>query len=174
MKQHWFKRFIWAPIALLLPLSAFADITDMTLTIPIGSSVNMETGAIVASGGDLKWDGISLTPQGGAKAAYVGPGDDLFQSETQQVLQTSAGPVVSTAAVPVGGLTGGSVIAVLTGAGHWGKLEVTTTSAPLNVALPIKITTFGATGGSGGPSISNVLNNSSEIPAGFQIGRAHV
>ena len=172
MKYSLCTRICWTALAtaLALPATGLADITDTVLTIPIGSSVNMETGAVVASGGDLKWDGISLTPQGGAKAAYVGPGDALYQTLTQQFLQASAGTLVSTAPIPVGGLTGGSVVAVLTTAGHWAKLEVTITSAPANSPLPIKITTYGASGGGGGgstPTISRVTNNSSDIPSGF-------
>jgi uncharacterized protein (TIGR03437 family) len=161
------KQILTAILALALPAAALADITDQTLTIPIGSSVNMETGTVVTSGGDLKWDGILLTPQNGAKAAYIGPGDALYQSQNLQTLQSSAGAIVDTLPIAVGPLTGGSVLVVLTTAGHWAKLEVTTTSTPLSIPLPIKITTYGAGGGSGGPTITKVVNNSSNIPAGF-------
>ena len=164
-QRHWLAV---ATLALALPNFSLADITDKTLTIPIGSSVNMETGAVVTSGGDLKWDGLSLTPQGGAKAVYVGPGDATYQSLTQQILQTTDAPLVNTLPIPVGPLTGGSVLAVLTTAGHWAKLEVTTTSTPLNIPLPIKFTTFGAGGGGpAAPTITKIQNNSSSIPAGF-------
>ncbi len=166
-RSHMNKQIFRAILALALP-AAFADITDKTLTIPIGSSVDMETGAIVSSGGDLKWDGITLTPQGGAKAAYIGPGDDLYQAQNQQTLQSSAGSIVNTLPIPVGALTGGSVLAVLTTAGHWAKLEVTTTSTPINSPLPIKFTTYGAGGGgSTTPTITKVTNNYSYIPSGF-------
>jgi len=160
------KRTLKAILVLALPAAALADITDKTLTIPIGSAVNMETGAVVSSGGDLKWDGITLTPQGGAKATYIGSGDALYQSLNQQSLQASS-QLVNTLPIPVGGLTGGSVLAVLTTAGHWAKLEVTTTSTPLNVPLPIKFTTYGAGSGGGGPTITMIQNNYSYLVPGL-------
>src|SRR5579863_2868196 len=81
------KQIAQALIALALPAAALADITDKTLTIPVGQQINLETGTVVASGGDLKWDGLTLTPQGSAKVVGLGAGDAQYQSTTLQNLQ---------------------------------------------------------------------------------------
>ena len=54
-----------AVIAMAFPVVALAD-TTLTLSSP--STLNLDTGATVTSGGDLLWDGTNLTPQGTATA----------------------------------------------------------------------------------------------------------
>src|ERR1700676_3910425 len=64
------KRFAVALVAVLFPIAAFADLSG-TVTVSANQSLNLETGAAASSGGDLLWNGTTLTPQGKAKALNV-------------------------------------------------------------------------------------------------------
>ncbi len=144
---------------------ALADVSG-TQTLTGTQSLNLETGATAASGGDLLWNGSSLTPQGTAKAAVL-PGLN-FDAVNQIVLQSALPALGSSAAIPSGSLTVGTVVGVQTNASHVAKLLVTSNSGG---SITLQFTTYGATGGGGGggggPTISRVTNNSSDIPAGF-------
>ena len=146
-----------------------ADVSG-TQTLTATQSLNLETGATSASGVDVSWNGSSLTPQGSAKAAILigftgAPG---FSSASQTVLQvvlTTPG-LASNAPIPSSSLPVGTVVAVLTNAGHSAKLVITA----IGGSITIQFTTYGATGGGGGagaPTINRVTNNSSDIPDGF-------
>jgi uncharacterized protein (TIGR03437 family) len=165
MQQRLRKRLGWAALAFAaFPISAFADLSD-TKTLTATQSLNLETGAIATTGGDILWSGTSITPQGTAKAGVVPgitgvSGFALLDQATLQAL-VSLG---SSSAIPSSSLPVGTIVGVATNATHVAKLLVTANSGS---SITLQFTTFGATGGSGGPSITNVLNNSSEIPAGF-------
>jgi uncharacterized protein (TIGR03437 family) len=167
------KQIANALIALALPAAALADITDQTLTIPVGQQVNLETGTVVASGGDLKWDGLLLTPQGSARVVGLGVGGDAaYQSttlQTLQQLQTSGALQPGVPFVP-SALGNQPVAGALTNAGHLAKIEVTST-ATSGQSLAIKFTTYGATGSGGGggtsPTISSIYNNYGGVAQGL-------
>ena len=165
MKRSLGTRIAWAALALGLPISALADLSA-TKTLTSTQSLNLDTGATASSGGDILWNGSSLTPQGTAKAAVM-PGVS-FDAVNQIVLQTFLPVLGSSAAIPSSSLPAGTVIAVTTIAGHPAKVLVTAISAS---SITLQFTTYGAAsgggGGGGGPIITKVLNNSSEIPAGF-------
>ena len=73
MKQLLSHRLFWTAIALALPMALQADLSSTkTLTMTSGA-LNLDTGATATSGGDLLWDGSTLTPQGTAKAVNIGP-----------------------------------------------------------------------------------------------------
>ena len=166
------RQILTAIAALVLPALALADITDKTLTIPIGSSVNLDNGTVVASGGDLKWDGLNLVPQGSAKLIGLGAGDQQYQSTTLAQLQQIQA-FMQSAGYAIGVLTNQPLAAALSNGGHLAKIEVTSSTATNGQPLPIKFTTYGATasggggGGSSPPTITDVQNNSSLIPNGF-------
>ena len=67
------KRKFAAIIALAFPFAALADITDQTVTLTAGQNLNLDTGAVVASGGDIQFTGSSITFVGGAKGGNLGP-----------------------------------------------------------------------------------------------------
>jgi uncharacterized protein (TIGR03437 family) len=163
VKQHLCTRLAVAALALALPIAALADLSD-TKTVNSGQSLNLDTGA--ASPVDIQYSGTSLTFQGTAKGGVI-PGFTgassfalLDQTTLQALISFGSASPIPTSSIPVG-----SIVGVSTNAGHVAKLLVTAISA---ASITVQFTTFGATGGGGGgPTITNVLNNSSEIPAGF-------
>lgn len=166
--NHFQKKIIGlAALGCALAGSAWADVSG-TQTLTGSQSLNLETGATAASGGDLAWNGSSLTPQGTAKAAVL-PGVS-FDAVNQIVLQGALPVLGSSSAIQGSSLTVGTVIGVQTNASHVAKLQVTAKSGS---SITLQFTTYGATGGGGGgggggaPTISRVTNNSSDIPAGF-------
>ena len=166
------RQFVKAVIALAFSAAAQADITDKTLTIPIGQQVDLEAGTVVASGGDLKWDGTSLSPQGSARVVGLGSGDAQYQATTLaelQVLQT-IGLLQPGAVYAIGALANQPLAAALTNGGHFAKIEDTSSTPVLNQPLTIKFTTYGATASGGGPSaptISGIANNYGSITQGL-------
>src|SRR5581483_3718181 len=142
---------------------ALADLSG-TQTLTGTQSLNLDTGTTAASGGDILWNGSSLTPQGAAKAAVM-PGVS-FDAVNQIVLQGFLPVLGSSAAIASSSLTVGTVVGVQTNGGHVAKLLV---NAIGGGSITIQFTTYGVTGGGGGggPTISRVTNNSSDIPAGF-------
>jgi uncharacterized protein (TIGR03437 family) len=156
----------WAALALGLPIAALADLSA-TKTLTATQSLNLDTGATASSGGDLLWNGSSLTPQGTAKALNVpgGGGSAVFDSLTQSTIQ-SFSSLASAASIPSSGLPVGAVVIAFTNGGHAAKVLVTAASSS---SITLQFTTYGATGGGGGggPTITNVTNNSSDIPSGF-------
>ena len=167
MKQGFSNRLGWAALALaVFPISALADLSATT-TLTATQSLNLETGATAASGGDIVWNGSSITPQSPAKAGVVPglTGASGFAALDQATLQALSA-FGSSAPIPSSSLPAGTIFAVITTAAHPAKVLVTANSGS---SITLQFTTFGATGGGsgGGPSITNVLNNSSEIPAGF-------
>lgn len=163
MKQAFCNRIGWAALALALPIALLADTSGTkTLTAATGA-LNLDTGATATSGGDILWNGSTLTPQGTAKAFNVGAIGSIsgLNKSVLDGFKSSATP----AAIPSSTLVVGDVFAVFTNGGNSAAVLVTANSAG---SLTLQFATFGTTGsGSGGPTITNVLNNSSEIPAGF-------
>ena len=156
-----------AMAAMLLPAAAFADISGTT-TLASGSTFNLDSGTTVTSGGDIKWTGTSITFVGTAKGGVIPgfTGDSNYSLITQQILQ-SVGALASTSPIPSASLTVGTIFAVSTNGGNGAKLLVTSNSGG---SLGLEYTTYGATGGGGGPtgpSITGVQNNYSYILPGF-------
>ena len=165
MKRVFCNRIGWAALALAAFPSWAADLSGTT-TLTATQSLNLDTGATAASGGDILWNGTSITPQGTAKAGVIpgitgASGFALLDQSTLQALVALG----SSSPIPSSSLPVGTIMGVSTNAAHVSKVLVTANSGS---SITLQFTTFGATGGSGGgPSITNVLNNSSEIPAGF-------
>jgi len=155
--------FAWAALALAFPISALADLSD-TKTLSANTGLNLDTGAFTSSGnGDILWNGNTLTPQGNAKAANVGPAGGLT-GLSKSVLDGFK-LLASSAAIPSSTLVVGDVFVVFTNGGNTSGVLVTANSGS---SITLQFTTFGVSGGSGGgPTISRVSNNSSDIPSGF-------
>jgi hypothetical protein len=66
--SKWFTRNTLAVLVFAFPVAALAD---TTVNLSAGSTLNLDTGATVTSGGDVLWDGTNLTPQGSATAIDV-------------------------------------------------------------------------------------------------------
>ncbi|MBZ5606207.1 MAG: hypothetical protein LAO79_28275 [Acidobacteriia bacterium] len=45
---------------------ALADISNQTITVPAGSTLTLDAGSVLASGGDLAWNGSTIVVEGNA------------------------------------------------------------------------------------------------------------
>ena len=156
------NRYTVAFLAVLFPVAAFADLSGTT-TLSSGQSFNMETGASASSGGDLLWNGTTLTPQGKAKA-YANPalsGASTYAFLDQTTLQ---GFLSLASSSPISGLAVNAIIGAIDNSGNVGKLLVTAISG---TSITFQYLTYGATGGPAGPTITKVTNNYSYTPNGF-------
>jgi uncharacterized protein (TIGR03437 family) len=162
MKKILFQRFAAGMLALALPIATLADLSQTT-DLPSNTSLNLDTGATAGSGGDILWSGSSITPQGKAKAVNLGSAGVNFASLPESSLMAlSAG--ASSAPIPNGMLVRGDVFVVFTNGGNTAKVMVTAKGAG---SITLQFTTFEASGASGAPTVTHILNNSSQIPAGF-------
>lgn len=154
---------LFTTIAILtaaLPIAALADVSG-TATLPVSQTLNLETGAVAYSGGDILWNGTVLSSQPGAAIYNLGSlGKAAFSalsSSTLGYLPYSATPI------PASFLTVNDVFAVKDTAGHFVAVLVTGVNG---TTLLLQYTVFGASGTTG-PAISQVLNNFGLVPAGF-------
>ncbi|HLX42014.1 MAG TPA: hypothetical protein VKR43_01200 [Bryobacteraceae bacterium] len=167
MKDMKMYRSVKFALALTLPMVAWADITS-TATVNAGSKFSFDTGAVVTSGGDITFTGTSITFVGSAKGAVIPgfSGSANYNQITLSLLQTLAS-FASASPIPSGSMPVQTIVAVQTNAGNGAKLLITAISS---TSISFQFTTFGATGGGGGPAvptITAVLNNSSLVPSGF-------
>jgi uncharacterized protein (TIGR03437 family) len=154
-----------ATALLALPTIMFADLSQSPI-LPSGKTINLDTGAIANSGGDIAFTGTSITLQGNATAYVLGnAGAGQFALTNQQTLAT-LGPLYTQ--TPISGTTVAvnTVFAVYTNAGHYAKILITAVSSS---SITIQFTTYGATGGvaPGSPTISKIQNNYSNVVAGL-------
>jgi uncharacterized protein (TIGR03437 family) len=165
------KRPALIALALSLPAVAFAASsvtfqyttynspagTTGTVTLNPGQSMNFETGAAASSGGDLSWDGTSLTPVGKTLAANVSAlgltGTSGYNTLTQAFLQQGLAAGLGTKS-PITGLIVGSVVGLQDNSGNVAKLLVTALGA-------------GSGGGGGGTTITAIQNNYSYLVPGL-------
>jgi uncharacterized protein (TIGR03437 family) len=160
-------RFAIGFVAVLFPAAAWADLTG-TLTVAANTSVSMDTGAVVSSGGDFSWNGTTLTPLGSVKAlngATLG-----FSGASEYALLTQALIMQFQSlgsASPIAGLAANSIVAYETNGGNYGKLLVTSVSGG---TLVFQYTTYGvSSSGSGGgtPTVTQIQNNYGLIVPGL-------
>jgi len=156
-------------LALAAPLAVRADLNQTNL-LTAGTTINLDTGAVGSSGGDIQWTSNGITPQGSATAYNIYPSWPLAQFDSISILVVS-GLIqdYSNATIPTSQLRVGDVFGVHTNGAHWAKVIVTATSS---TSLTVQFTTFGVaagpgSGNPGSPSITSIVNNSSTIPAGF-------
>lgn len=146
-------------LTLALPAAALANLSG-TPTLAANTALSLDTGATSTSGGDILWTGTSMTFQGKAKGVNFGSlGSAGFAVLTQSTL--SALPGYSQSALSASTLTVNDVFAVNTNGGNYAAVLVTATTG---TSITLQFTTFGV---NSGPTITQVLNNFSYIPAGF-------
>ena len=149
-------------LAFAFPIAALADLSETTI-LQTNAALNLDTGAIVSSGGDILWNGTTAAPQGGAKARSLGKlGITNFGNWTQALVVTDAKTGTSTP-LAASVLVPGEVFVVLTNQGNAAKVLVIANSGG---SLSIKFTTFGVSGAAGVPAVAEILNNSSNSPFG--------
>ncbi len=153
-------------LLVLVCTAAWADITNQSVTLQANSAINLDSGSTVSSGGDLRWTGSTLAPQGTAKTYLIGNlGDSGIALINQGSLQ-SFQLIETSTPIPSSSLPVGEAIAVTTNGGNVAKVLVTA----IGGSISLKFTTYGNTtsaGGTNAPTITAILNNSSRIGASF-------
>ena len=161
------RNSIFAILAVTLSLAARADQMG-TVTLTATTALNLDTGATSASGGDLVWDGSTLTPQGTAGVFNFftgGAGPTQYANLTLQTMMSLLLSLYSKGPIPSSLLTVGDVLAVHTNGGNYAKLLVTANSGG---SLSLQYTTYTATGGGGpAPSVTAIENAATNIPPGL-------
>jgi uncharacterized protein (TIGR03437 family) len=152
---------VWA---LALPISILADVTGTPALAP-NSTLNLDTGAVGISGGDLLWDGSNLTPQKPATAADltqlgIGSGSTIYNTLIQATLAALTSILSSS---PISSPAVNDIIVVQTHGGNFAKILVTAVNG---TSLVLKFDTFTSSTPTG-PNITAVTNNYSGIPAGL-------
>src|SRR5271167_1392743 len=90
---------IWISIATVaFAGTAFGDINNQTVILQSNTTLNLDSGATVASGGDLSWTGTGLAPQGSAKAYASGNQGDSGYTLTNQSTAKALLALATTAA----------------------------------------------------------------------------
>src|SRR5438045_5834803 len=126
--------------------TALADINNQTVILQTNSAINLDSGAVVSPGGDLRYNGTTLAPQGIAKAYASGAQGDNGYNFTNQQTTTSLLALATTSPIPSSQLRVGELILVGTNGGNAAKVELT---ANVGGSLTLKFTTYGATTGVG-------------------------
>jgi uncharacterized protein (TIGR03437 family) len=142
---------------------ALADLSETTI-LQTNGTLNLESGAVASSGGDILWDGSTIAPQANAKAFNIGLlGLTNFAGLSPSYF-TQLAAAAKSAPIPPGKLVPGDAFVVVTNAGHTAKVLVLANSGGL---ITLQFTVFGISPPAGVPLITQVVNNSSYIPPGF-------
>jgi len=168
-----FFRNALAVLALAFPIVALADVTG-TPTLTANTTLSLDTGATVSSGGDISWNGTTLTPQGSATGIDITPLAGLSGSTGYSTVTSS---LITSLATSFGGLLNASAITpaandliiVKTNGGNYSKILVSAISGS-SITLEFDTFTGSSTGGGGGPTgptISSLQNNYSYLQPGL-------
>jgi uncharacterized protein (TIGR03437 family) len=131
-------------LAAAFSTAALADQSG-NVTLRTSSFLNLDTGEIASSGGDLFWNGIELTSRGSAGLYNLGK---LSARVFKSISSRSAARAPFTASsIPASKLIAGDIFGVRTNGGHYAKVLVTAVNGP---SLVLQYTTFIAAG----PSIA--------------------
>ena len=150
-------------LALALPITALADVTNKIATLSTGQTLNLDTGATGTSGGDLMWDGTNLNPQGSAKDFDLAGGNQtLYNALGLSELSADLAIMMTSPITPAVN----DVIVAHTNGGNFAKVLVTAING---TSITVEFTTYGGSGGGGGntPTITKIQNNYSNIPPGL-------
>jgi uncharacterized protein (TIGR03437 family) len=151
-----------AVLSTALPMAAWADLSG-NVTLPVDTSLSLDTGVTASTGGDIFFTGTSILLGGSASAVnFSEPGYVEFDALTLAGLSMIT--PINYSQAPIGGtsLTAGDVFAVYTNGGYYAKVLITGVGSQL---LSLQYTTYGASV-PGGPAIAQVQNNYSFIPPG--------
>lgn len=162
-------------MACAFPMAALGDVTG-TPTLTSGSTLSLDTGAAGTSGGDLSWNGTSLTPQGSATAVDLAstPLGSTFSGESGFTEVVSEATSLSSAfAAEFGSYLTASAIApkvndilvVKTNGGNYAAVLVTAISGT-SISLEFD-TLVTATSTPTGPTVTGLANNYSNLSPGL-------
>jgi uncharacterized protein (TIGR03437 family) len=168
--RHFLNKTAFAALACAFPMAAWADIDNVTVTLTANTAYSFDSGAVVASGGDVLWTGSQMNfvgkAAGGTLTALGVSGQSGYAGVTQAILTELAGFATNTP-IPASALTVGTVVGLGTNGGNSTKFLVTAVSG---TSITIEFTTFGNTGtptSPAAPTIVGITNNYSYIPTGF-------
>src|SRR5579872_374230 len=151
-----------AILACAFPIAVLADLSETTI-LQTSSALNLDTGAVVASGGDILWNGSTIAPQGSARVSKPGNiGATNFNGLPESYWDNVAAGAKSTP-IAANLLAEGDAFAAVTNSGKIAKVLVVANSGG---AITLQFTTFGASAATG-PAVAQILNNSSAIPPGY-------
>jgi uncharacterized protein (TIGR03437 family) len=156
-------------LALSFSVAALADITNQNATLAVGAGLNMDNGTAASSGGDILFTGTSITVQTGATIGAIpgSGGASVYGAFTSQQALSSLASLLGQSPLTGSGIAANSVFIVHTHGGNYAKALITAVSAS---SLTIEYTTYGGSasgGGAAAPTIADIQNNSSLVPAGF-------
>src|SRR5580704_16405170 len=123
-----FYRNALAVLVFTFPIAALADVTG-TPTLSANTTLSLDTGATVTSGGDISWNGTSITPQGSAVGIDATP---LAGISGASGYSTVTSALITTLAASFGGLLSNSpitpnvndLLVVKTNGGNYAKILV--------------------------------------------------
>ena len=151
-----------AILACGFPIAVLADLSENTI-LQTGSALNLDTGAVASSGGDILWNGSTIAPQGSATVYNVGnAGATNFNGLPQSYWITLAKAGRSTP-IAANLLVTGDAFVANTSSGKVAKVLVIANTGGV---ITLQFTTFGASAATG-PAVAQILNNSSGTPPGY-------
>jgi uncharacterized protein (TIGR03437 family) len=175
MKRTFRLRLAILVLAFAFPAAVLADL-NQTSTLSLGNTLNLDTGAVANSGGDIQFSASGITPQGSAKTVNFPLPQSADGFAILSLLEVSLWSGYSTATIPISTLESTALgppfadaFFAHTNGGHYAKVLVT---ASTSSTITLTFTTFGVAAGSGGgtsgpPAITQILNNSSGTPKGL-------
>lgn len=157
---RWIYLFL---IAAIFPGAARADLSQTT-TLAANTALDLDTGATAASGGDILWNGSTITPQGKARAYNLpgDPGATVFSLNGESSYKYFS-ILATSAPIPASDLVVGDIFAVFTNGNNVAGVLVTANGGG---SITLEVKTFIAVVPTG-PNITAIRNNSSGIAAGF-------
>jgi uncharacterized protein (TIGR03437 family) len=166
-----FRHLKLAALVFICQAIMLADFTQSNVTLQNGQTLSLETGAIATSGGDIRFNGNSITDIGNALsytvAIGVGPGGYALYNEATLKAFYGGGPgVYSQTPIVSPNLAANTVLAVYDNSQHFAKILITALSSS---SITIQFLTYGATGGApaGAPVITGIQNNYSNVALGL-------
>ena len=152
-----------ATLACASPIAVWADLSETTI-LQTGSALNLDTGAVAGSGGDILWNGSTIARQGSATMRNLGIiGATNFNGLGESYWVGVAGGASGTS-IAANLLVAGDGFAAITNSGKIAKVLVVANSGG---AITLQFTTFGISAAPGVPVIAQTLNNSSLTPPGM-------
>lgn len=160
-------------LALVIPGMALANVSGTGQTLNSGQAFSLDTGAIASGGsGDILFTGTGISFVGSATGAdlksFGFSGSSAFSTITGAAGQATLSGLsfdYSASSIPLTSANANDIIGVKTNGGNYAAVLLTAVSSS---SITIQYFTFtSGSGGSSGPTISQVLNNYGLIPAGF-------
>lgn len=151
-------------LALVFSLAAWSDQTGTAVLKP-HTCLNLETGALSCSGGDIFWDGTALTVQGTAGIHNLGKyGSRVFRAIHAR---NAAAATYDSEPIPASAMVAGEIFGVRTSLGHYAKVIVTGAGQG---SIALEYTTYVSAkspAAASGPVITELQNNYSYILPGL-------